>query len=132
MVLVVARTSKQGNYTFDFSNGTSSTVEINAAQQPITLNHWTMNLESWSAGDTALETKKENLGPYELDELVPWNEMEGLEDVAGVATYNTSFELENGWEQGQGAMISFTRVSDTMKLKVNGTEVPAQPAFQYC
>lgn len=121
---LVARTSKQGNYTFDFSNGTSSTVEINAAQQPITLNHWTMNLESWSAGDTALETKKENLGPYELDELVPWNEIEGLEDVAGVATYNTSFELENGWEQGQGAMISFTRVSDTMKLKVNGTEVP--------
>ena len=32
--------------------------------------------------------------------------------------------MEKGWEQGQGAYLDFTDVSDVGRLFVNGTEVP--------
>ena len=121
---LVAKTMEKGEYHFTDNNGNTLSIQVDAAEPPVNLNQWTMQIESWTPGDTPLETHKQILGPYELETLIPWNEIDGLEDVAGVASYNTSFELQNGWEQGQGAFLSFTRVSDTMKLEVNGTVVP--------
>ncbi|MCI8497669.1 MAG: hypothetical protein HFE85_05410, partial [Clostridiales bacterium] len=120
---LAARVTDAGEYSFTFDNGAQSTVALGGAPDAFKLDGWTMTLESWSAGVTALETLKTEMGPYELNQLVPWNEIEGLEDAAGVATYTTSFRMDEGWESGLGATLKFDYVSDTMKLWVNGNEV---------
>lgn len=118
------RAARAGEYTASFDNGLSASVKIEEAPQPFTLDRWTMTLSSWSQGDTPLDTLKTELGPYELNGLKPWNELEGLQDAAGVATYTTTFDLAEGWETGLGAEIDFGRVSDTMQLTVNGLSIP--------
>ena len=40
-------------------------------------------------------------------------------------TYTTSFNLEQGWEEGTGAIISLGDVVDSYQIYVNGTQVPA-------
>ena len=120
---LAARVTDAGEYSFTFDNGAQSTIALGGAPEAFEVDHWSMTLESWSAGASALETLKTQMGPYELDELVPWNEISGLEDAAGVATYTASFRLDEGWDTGLGAILTFDYVSDTMKLKVNGQEV---------
>ena len=118
------RATRAGEYTASFDNGLSTSVKVKEVPQPFTLDRWSMTLSSWSRGDTPLDTLKTELGPYELDELKPWNELEGLQDVAGVATYTATFDLAEGWDAGLGAEIDFGRVSDTMQLTVNGLTIP--------
>ncbi|HHW00648.1 MAG TPA: hypothetical protein GXX36_14010, partial [Clostridiaceae bacterium] len=121
---IAVRTQLKGEYTLNLSNGQSVIVKVeDDAEEERTIDNWTMVLESWKASSNPLETVKTKLEPISMDTLVPWNEIEGLEDVAGVATYTAKFTLENGWDKGHGALLSFDRVSDTMKLKVNGQPV---------
>ena len=48
-----------------------------------------------------------------------------MENVSGIGTYTTSFNLEQGWEEGTGAIISLGDVVDSYQIYVNGTQVPA-------
>ncbi|MCL2163283.1 MAG: hypothetical protein FWH55_02585 [Oscillospiraceae bacterium] len=116
------KTTAGGAYYFEFSNGYSAELTIPVAEQPIALKDWSMMLVSWEVG--GVDGIKNPMGPYQLSELVPWNEIPEIGLKAGVATYTTSFYLEKGRDKGQGAVIDFERVTDTMKLRVNGAPVP--------
>ena len=94
-----------------------------------------MVLHEWQPLTTATDTTDNNFlktkvvdsETYTITSLVPWYEIdpEKLAKAGGVAEYRTTFELAEGWDEGQGAVISFDRVTDTMKLFVNGAEVAA-------
>ena len=120
---LAARVTDAGEYRFALSDGQAFTAVIGGAPEAFELDQWTMVLESWTANDSSREALKTQMGPYELEELIPWNEIEGLETAAGIATYETTFYLEEGWEDGLGAMVDFGYVSDTMKVWVNGEKV---------
>lgn len=120
---LAARVSRAGEYSFALGDGKTASLPLNGAQEAFKVDGWTMRLSSWSAGETVFDTVKTQMGPYELDKLVPWNEIEGLEDAAGAATYTAKFSMEEGWSEGVGAVIRFDSVSDTMKLKINGEQV---------
>ena len=130
---LVMHTTLAGNYTVTLSDGNAINVIVDAAENPINLNHWEMTLhewaplleeEDWVEPDDYLKTQIIDKGPYTLTELVPWYEIsEDLARSGGIGEYNTSFELEKGWKEGQGAILKFTQVSDGMKLYVNGAKV---------
>ena len=121
------RSTQGGDLNAVLSDGTTVNVTAEAAENPMVLTNWTMVLNQWTEGENVHDTNIVQSDTYDLSEtgLVPWYEIDSnLKNVAGVAEYTTSFELEKGWEQGQGAYLDFTDVSDVGRLFVNGTEVP--------
>lgn len=122
------RSSQGGTLSAVLNDGTTVTVNAEAAEAPINLTDWTMVLNQWTQGETVHDTKVVPTDAYDLSEtgLVPWYEIDpdNLKKAAGVAVYTSSFELEKGWAQGQGAYLDFSDISDVGRLFVNGTEVP--------
>ena len=129
------RASQGGEYTVTLEDGTGLTVAVEAPEAPVNLNgkEWTMVMHAWQPLTTAndaednnfLRTKIVDSEPYTLSELIPWNQIdpEGLGHIGGVAEYTTVLDLAEGWAEGQGAVIDFARVTDTMSLFVNGNEI---------
>ena len=109
----------------DAPDGSEKTRSFENVPDAFELKNWSMTMEDWQPSENGnlREFNKVESGPYELEELVPWNEIEGLATAGGVGTYTTTFELEEGWENSVGAIIDFGYVSDTMQVTVNGNEV---------
>lgn len=124
---IAVRSQKGGRIQVSFTDNTTSEVTLPAAQEAVKLSDWKMVLNKWTEGGSVFETKVEPTQEYDLSKtgLVPWYEIdEALKNTAGVAEYTTTFNLDNGWKEGQGAYLEFTRVSDVGRLIVNDTEVP--------
>ena len=129
------RALQAGEYTVTLEDGTALTAAAEAPEAPINLNgqEWTMVMHAWQPLTTPddaednnfLKTKIVDSEPYTITALVPWNEIdpENLSHIGGVAEYATSFDLAEGWAEGQGATIEFDRVTDTLSLTVNGNPV---------
>lgn len=58
--------------------------------------------------------------------MLPWYaiDRENLLHTMGVGEYTATVNLEKGWDEGQGAVLNFTDVADTIELTVNGKVVP--------
>lgn len=63
-----------------------------------------------------------------LDTLDTWNELEGLENASGVGTYTTTFELADGYSEGQRVYIHLGHVKDAYGLTINGSQVAIDQA----
>lgn len=48
-----------------------------------------------------------------------------MEKVSGIGRYTTTVFLDQGWEQGSGALIRLGDVVDSYQIEVNGNVVPA-------
>lgn len=124
--------TQSGNYTVDLSDGSSKTVEIQAAQ-PFELNQWHLSLESWTptnpdylgVDDVSRYDTTKTIYEIELGDIVPWSELEGYENVTGIGTYSTSFSLDEEWTGGTNAIIDLGTVQDGYELYVNGKQVLA-------
>ncbi|MBQ9315215.1 MAG: hypothetical protein IJ203_00185 [Atopobiaceae bacterium] len=65
--------------------------------------------------------RERSMGP---NPLKPWNELdEQLAHVSGVGTYTATFEMPEGFAEGQAAWLHMGHVKDAYGVKVNGTEV---------
>lgn len=122
------RTAAGGELSATLTDGTTVAVEARPAQEPLKLSNWKMTLDQWTAGgDGPYDTEIVKSAEYDTAEtgLVPWFDMdpENLTKASGVATYTTSFDLDRGWAEGQGAYLDFTDVADVVRLFVNDTEV---------
>ncbi|MGN1219515.1 MAG: glycosyl hydrolase [Candidatus Cryptobacteroides sp.] len=113
VIIAFDRTGKihatRDSYNPDFSE--SRTIEIA---------DWCLNIESWEPGTTPTGTTKRNFD-FEIEELKPWNEIKGLENVSGTGTYTATFVLE----EGEKAIINLGNVNYSYQLYVNGKEVIA-------
>lgn len=98
---------------------------IVAYENAFELQNWTLTVESWTAGDTPLETQKEMVKTAALREPIFFTELEGLESVSGVGCYCTDFDLEKGWEEGCGAYLQIREIEDCYTVEVNGIQIPA-------
>ncbi|PWM99062.1 MAG: hypothetical protein DBX37_05520 [Massilioclostridium sp.] len=121
---ILAKSYEAGTETVTLSNNKKVLVETEQVAAPMELSSWNLSVESWSKGDTPTDTKKTTIDVGTVDGLKPWTEISGLENVSGIGTYTTSFNLEQGWEEGIGAIISLGDVVDSYQIYVNGTQVP--------
>lgn len=87
------------------------------------LQNWILEVESWTAGDNPLVTKKEIVKKAELKEPVFFTKIDDLQSVSGVGYYKTEFNLKKGWEEGQGAYLLADEIEDCYILKVNGQQI---------
>jgi hypothetical protein len=87
------------------------------------LTSWNLTVKKYLPGDHPTKTLfvKESVN---LESLVPWRLIPGLETVSGMGVYTTVFELP---EKVERCMISFGEAADTVKIIVNGhTFLPDQ------
>ena len=116
---------ESGTETLTLSNQNTVTVTTGQVAQPITLSKWDLSVESWTEGEKPTETNKTVLQVGTIDGLKPWNKIPGLEKVSGIGRYTTTVSLDQGWEQGSGALIRLGDVVDSYQIEVNGNLVPA-------
>src|SRR5699024_12714789 len=86
---------------------------------------WQLAVEDWRPGDSDTETDV-SYSEHTLDSLVPWTEIDGLEDVSGIGDYSTVFELDHDWAAGLNTiLLRLGQVSDTFHVWVNSQRVAA-------
>lgn len=86
------------------------------------IKNWSLEVESWTAGATALETKKEIVKKTAIETPICFTKIKGLDAVSGVGYYSSEFDWKT---EGYGAYISAEKIEDCYKIEVNGVTVPA-------
>ena len=116
---LVARATEPGTYAVTLSNRRNVKVKIPNVPAAQTLSSWHLDVEDWQPGASATETVK-IAHSLDLNALLPWTQIPGLEDVSGLGRYTTSVTLDRSWTGGYGAYLKLGEVSDTFKVTVNG------------
>ena len=132
---LVMHTTKRGDYTVELADGSVRSLYVPAAEDAIVPETWNLVVHQWMPVDLDDPT----VDPYHHqiidsktyavpgDDMKAWHQIdrENLLRSSGVGEYTTTFTLKKGWAEGQGAILSFTDVSDTMEVYVNGQRVTA-------
>ena len=130
---LVIRAFKGGAYSTTLSNARTVTSRIGDVPAPIDLTKaaWHLIAEDWqpanpyatTLGVAAAQTRKDRV-ELDLNDLKPWPEIPQLQNVSGLGTYTTSFDLPAKWNAANGAILSLGEVFDSFTLTVNGQAVP--------
>ena len=121
---LIAKGSNQQD-TVVLNNGEQKTVSLPKAQDSFVITNWDLTIESWLPGDTPTSTLKQEIKVGTLNNLVPWNKIEGCQNVSGIGTYKASFDVNQGWQDGSGAYLDLGAITDTYTLSINGQLVKA-------
>ncbi len=121
------RAYHDGEYEISLSDDTVVTVSV-PELATISLDSWMLDIESWTPtyeygtqGMEGTETTRTMLDTIELDSLVPWSEIEDLDQsVSGIGYYTTTFTLNGDYD---GAVIDLGAVYDVAKIYINDNEV---------
>ena len=119
------------------SAGQEGTSAAGKAAAPVVLDHWTLDVDSWTPGASGLpgDTAHTDLGPVDVTagpdgSLPPWSAITpadgyaaDLRDVSGVGTYRTTVDLPSTWRRVRGAWLDLGTAVDTVRVAVNGTPV---------
>ncbi|VUC32724.1 unnamed protein product [Clonostachys rosea] len=95
---------------------------------PISSFAWTLSVEDWApasvneTGANSYKTTKTNLSSITLNELRPWNEIDGLETASGIATYKTAFNINKSIAETR-VLLDVGNVEGTWGLGLNGKTV---------
>ena len=130
---VVIRASAAGTYDTTLSNGRTVRLAIGSVPAPVDLTHvkWHLSAEDWqpanpylaTIGATAAQTRKDR-AELDLEGLKPWPEIPALQNVSGLGTYATAFDLPATWSSANGAILSLGEVFDTFTVTLNGQPIP--------
>jgi hypothetical protein len=92
---------------------------------PFTLGDWTLVAEKWgppaNLSDIDIVAIKTNT-THILPALQSWPDIPGLANTSGVGYYTTTFTWPS---TSVGAIIDFGRVVHTLRVKINGNQLPA-------
>ncbi len=135
-----ARSAEGGTVTTKLDSGRTISTTLPAAEKTRMLNTWTLDVDSYEPGpagkplpqtprNPVFTTVHKPLGPFPLTAdangtLPSWATIPGLADKAGIGTYKTSFTLERGWAEGQGAYLNLGNAVDSVSVTVNGHALP--------
>lgn len=116
--------------TFVTSSGSTKSIPAPPIS-PLTLSNWTLTVEHWNPPTDLYNytggALKHNT-THQLPSLVPWLEIEGLQNVSGRGYYSTTFTWppSNGASNGtiDGAFIDFGFIYHTLQAYVNGHRLP--------
>ncbi|GAB3305935.1 glycosyl hydrolase [Pseudoclavibacter terrae] len=125
---LVVRAFENGTQLTQLSDGSEATTEVSGIQPAASITDWTLTVNSVTEGATTLFADSEwsDLGPFEVGETMkPWHELDpALAGVAGVGTYTGTFSLSGDGASGHSAEVILGEVSDSVRVKVNGVELP--------
>lgn len=138
---IVLRAEAAGSYKTIFSDGLSTTTDIQEIADPIPLNSWNLSLESWGpdeeANKTDLTVSKKTTVSFDNIPLTLWENLpataeqlaelgvESMQNVIGIGTYSTEFTLPQNWESTQGYQLNFSHNTDMITgITVNGSQLP--------
>ncbi|MGW3458981.1 hypothetical protein ACWDE9_05070 [Streptomyces olivaceoviridis] len=121
---LTVRAGAAGTRTTRLSDGRTVTTTLPSVPDPITPAAWELEVEDWYPGSTATRTERVRR-TLTLDALAPWSKIPELADSAGVGRYRTGVTLPDDWTASHGAVLELGQVSDTVRVTVNGTSVPA-------
>ncbi|MDP3893194.1 glycosyl hydrolase [Nocardioides sp.] len=117
------RSTEAGEHTTRLSDGRVVTTTVDRVHEARQLAAWQLTVEDWRPGATATETLKPETR-VELESLVPWSQIPGLEDASGVGRYQTVVDLGEDWDPARdGAFLELGEVNDTFRVVVNGERV---------
>ncbi|MCF6376343.1 hypothetical protein L2K70_01855 [Nocardioides KLBMP 9356] len=133
---VFIKAGADGTYTTAVDGGPNKLVTTEVTNVPAAINltnsAWSLDVEDWqpqaaygTTGPAGSETKKPVVS-VTLDGLKPWGEVPAIADASGVGTYKTTVTLPANWNVAtHGASLDLGQVTDSFRLAVNGTNVPA-------
>ncbi|KAF2095713.1 secreted protein [Rhizodiscina lignyota] len=116
------RANKTGTYTTTLQNGRKVASKIGTVPASLNLTSWQLDVQDFVPGSTNSSTviKKHSL---KLSSLLPWSQITELQDVSGIGTYTTKFDLGKSWPSDTGAMISFTVSGGSFAITVNDKRI---------
>jgi hypothetical protein len=118
------RSNETGSFTTKLSNGKSVTTKIQEAPAALELKTWQLEVQDWQptediySPETVITKHK-----VTLDSLAPWTSIPGLENVSGIGTYKTSFDLGR-LPAHAGAKLEIPSFVGSMRIRVNGKQLP--------
>ncbi|MFF3504629.1 glycosyl hydrolase [Streptomyces sp. NPDC003247] len=118
------RATAAGRYTTYLSTGRTVTTTFDTVPEPVVPASWRLEVEDWGPGSSATRTERTSRS-LTLDTLLPWSKVPELADSAGIGRYRTTVTLPAGWDGSHGATLELGQVSDTFRVTVNGTRLPA-------
>ena len=129
---LVVRASRPGTYTATLSDGTTTTATIADVPAPIDLTGatWQLAAEDWLPANPITTTGQAGSAVVKspvnvtLNGLKPWPDIPELARASGVGTYTTTVTRPSSWKPGSSAILSLGQVQDTVKVTVNGNDVP--------
>ncbi len=122
------RAASAGDVETVRAGGGVVTTTVGRVREPLALEAWVLEAEDWRPGAAATQTVKPVVR-VQLDALVPWSALPGLEDASGIGRYRTQVDLGGDWKRrADGAWLELGEVNDTFRVTVNGTRLdPADP-----
>lgn len=126
------RVSRAGDYTATLSDGRQAEVVASLMPAPVTLSQWALSVESREPGETATRTSRRRLPEVQLDGLVPWSGIGGLEDISGIGTYRARVSLGPDWAEAAGACLRLGGQSDLLRIRINGEALAPVDPFAGC
>lgn len=140
---LLARATSARDVETTLDDGRKVTTPLPAPDAPRPLNGWTLDVESWRRGENGAPLAQTPLTPTLTTDVVAlgrfpvaagddgrlphWGAIgDGapLRHVAGRGVYRTTVTLARGWAEGQGAWLDLGSANDTVRVRVNGTEIP--------
>jgi hypothetical protein len=132
---------QNGRYTVKLSDGSEKKVEATVPDD-IALKTWDLEVEDWNEGEKKIIIEDRGLGiltkevyyktkktriPVGLTELKPWREIPAAgPDVSGMGFYKTTFTLPDGWNAGNGVILSIESTNgNSAAVYVNSKKAPA-------
>ena len=125
-----------GEHTVEYSDGSCRVLET-ACPADVEITDWTLQVESWDAGDKVVIHEDRGLGVvtdevyYEtrktlIDagkvELVSWSDIPAVgREISGIGRYTGTFALPQDWTRDNVAVLAFAgAMGATVKVAVNG------------
>lgn len=138
---ISVRTSGDGTFRTQFSDGSSATTNVEGLAVPQGLNTWSLAAQTWgpaadATGMNASKTEKVDQPAIEIvadaeGKLPSWREVTGgvdLSNASGLGTYSTTVMLPQEWTESDGAHLGLGDVLDTAQVWVNGAQVVVNQA----
>ncbi len=139
---IVLRTDVSGSYQTAFTDGIVVSTDITEIGDNIELDYWDLSLESWGpdqeANKTDLTISKKTTIDFQDIPLTLWKDLpvtseqlstlgvDSMENIIGIGTYCTTFELPENWDTTQGYLLNFHHNNDMVtEVIVNGQKLPA-------
>jgi hypothetical protein len=121
------RSNVSGTYTTELSTGKTVKSTIGTIPPTLELTNWTLSVDDWQPTDDILSPDTNHVQhKLQLDTLKPWTSFPELEDVSGIGSYSTTFDLGADWPADAGAVLNIPTFTGSFRLRVNGEKLPPQ------
>jgi hypothetical protein len=125
------RADETGSVRVKLQNGKVLRTNVDRVRPVKHLKAWTVDVTSYQAGDTPVETAHVDLGSFAVPtggdgKLEPWSDIAGLEQVSGIGNYRTTVKVGQHWPGGTSMLLDLGEVLGTYNVSVNGRRLPAQ------